>query len=275
MRSYFLYELRNRGGSIIGWGLGVSFFVVMYSLFYPSLPTEFTEADLTDNQMYQAFGNFEMGSYEAYFGSIILNFVALIPAIFAVANGTGALAGEEENGTLELMVTLPLHRWQIVVSKALAMAVSAFLILLMAAMGAVVAVIVVSGQTEVTAAPVDVILPVMSALPILLVIMMISLFFSAALPQRRYAAGAATLVVIGSFLGNNLLPQIEGTDAITALLPFHYYERSLAVITDGIRVGDGLILLAAALVFLLLAVWSFSQRNITTGMWLWQKGKPA
>jgi len=273
MLSYILYELRSRRSSILGWGAGVGFFVLMYSVFYPSLPAEMLELDFDEIQLYQALGQFEMRSFEGYFGSTILGFMALLVIMYAVTHGTGTLAGEEENGTLELMVTLPLHRWEIVLSKAIAMAISAFLILAIVAVAGMIAFVIISGQIEATLTAGDLILPIFSALPIVLLFMMLSLFLSAFMPQRRFAIGVAAVAVLGSYFGNNLLPMAEGTETITRLLPFHYYERSPDVFTDGIQAGDVLVLLAIAGIFLLLAIGSFSQRNITTGIWFWRRGR--
>lgn len=273
MLSYILYELSSRRSSILGWGVGVGFFVLVYSVFYPSLPSEMLEMNFDDIQLYQALGRFEMGSFEGYFGSTILGFMALLVIMYAVANGTGTLAGEEEGGTLELMVTLPLHRWEIVLGKAVAMVISAFLILAVVAVAGVIAFTVIATQIQTALTAVDLILPIFSALPIVVLFMMMSLFFSAFMPQRRFAVGAGAAVVLGSYFGNNLLPMVEGMETITRLMPFHYYERSPDVFVKGIQVGDALVLLVAAGVFLLLAIWSFSQRNITTGIWFWQRGR--
>jgi ABC-2 type transport system permease protein len=275
MLSYIRYELRSRRGSIIGWGSGAGLFVLLYSLMYPAMPAEMLETDWANIEAMQAFGQMEMGTFEAYFASVTLNFVPLIVAIFAVVNGTGTLAGEEENGTLELMVTLPLQRWEIVVSKALAMAASAFLILCIVSVGGVLAAIGVNSQMESHTPPLGMIVPILNVWPLTLALMMISLFLGALLPQRRFAAGAGALVVLVSFLGNNLLPMIESMDPVTALLPHRYYEHSPTTFAEGIHVGNALVLITAALVFVLLAVVSFSQRNLTTGLWLWQRGKIA
>ncbi len=272
MLSYIIYELRSRRGSIIGWGIGAGFFVLMYSLFYPSLPAEMVELDFDEIEIYQALGNFQMGSFEGYFGSTILSFMALLVIMYAVTNGTGTLAGEEEAGTLELLVTLPLHRWEVVIGKAIAMVISAFLILAIVAVMGIIAFVIIVEQIETTLTAGDLIIPIFNALPIVVLFMMISLFFSAFMPQRRYATGAAAGVVLVSYFGNNLLPMVEGMETITRLLPFHYYERSPDVFVNGVQVGDALVLLVAALVFLLLAVLSFSQRNITTGIWFWRRG---
>jgi hypothetical protein len=110
-------------GAIIGWGLGAQ-------RLRPDLRPLLSDLDAGDARSrlrepaLPGDGQFDMATFEGYFASTILGFMALLIAIYAVVNGTGTLAGEEESGVLELMVTLPLHRWQIVLSKAIAMAVA-------------------------------------------------------------------------------------------------------------------------------------------------------
>lgn len=270
MLSYLWYELQSRRSAIIGWGIGVSFFVVLYSIFYPALPEEMRSLDLMDIVVYQAFGQMDLRSFGAYFGSAVLNFMALLLIIFAVVNGTGTLVGEEERGTLELVVAFPLKRWQIVLAKALAMMLSVFFILLMVVVSAVLVFFVVDAQVETGISSVDLVLPILNAWPIVVVFMMISLFFSALMPQRRYASAAATVVVAASFLGNNFLPMVEGLGALAAIFPFHYYPVGPRLLIDGVPLSDALVLIAASAVFLLLAMVSFSARNVTTGRWAWQ-----
>jgi ABC-type transport system involved in multi-copper enzyme maturation permease subunit len=173
------------------------------------------------------------------------------------------------------MVTLPLYRWEVVLSKAIAMVLSAVLILMIVSMAGMIAVSYVSGQVETTLTPGDVILPVFNALPIILFFMMMGLFFSAFMPQRRFAVAATTGIVLASYFGNNLLPMIADMENMTRLLPFYYYQTGSEIFTNGVEISNALVLLTAAAVFLLLAIWSFSQRNITTGIWFWRRGHAA
>ena len=67
---------------------------------------------------------------------------------FVVINGTGTLAGEEEDGRLEMIVTLPLPRWQIVTSKALAFSFTAFLILVIVSLASGAVFLAIESQLE-------------------------------------------------------------------------------------------------------------------------------
>ena len=81
-----------------------------------------------DLAIYQAMG-MSFGTFEGCIASTVTNLVPLSCCIYAVINGTGTLAGEEDNGRLELIVALPIPRWQIVAVKALALGIALFVIL--------------------------------------------------------------------------------------------------------------------------------------------------
>ena len=109
-------EILFRRNAIIGWGLGLCFFPIVYIGIYPSVAEEMK--GLADLEIYQAMG-LSLGTFEDWVSSIILLFVPLLASIYALINGTGTLAGEEEDGRLEMIVTLPMPRWQIVTVKAI------------------------------------------------------------------------------------------------------------------------------------------------------------
>ena len=120
-------ELRFRRNAIIGWGIGLCFFPVVYVSLYPSVSEEMQA--FADLELYQAMG-ISLGTLEDWIASTVILFVPILASIYALINGTGTLAGEEEDGRLELIITLPLPRWQIVTVKAIALSVALFFILL-------------------------------------------------------------------------------------------------------------------------------------------------
>lgn len=102
-------------------GIALCFFPVVYVGLYPSFADQMASfQSILDLPIYQAMG-ISMNSFESYMASTVTNLVPVILCIYAVMNGTGTLAGEEDDGLLELIVTLPIHRWQIVAVKAVAL----------------------------------------------------------------------------------------------------------------------------------------------------------
>lgn len=273
MLNLLRFELRVRTGAIFGWGIGLVLFAAMYLMFFPSMEEQFSKIDISSIPIYQAFGEMDMASFEGYMAATVVNFLAVIFAIYAVVNGTGTLAGEEDAGTLEQLAALPLPRWQLVTAKAAAIILSGILILAVTTLGVMAAVVWIKGQVETDIMPVDSIPAVFGSLPIVVCFMMISLFLGAWLPNRRVASTAGTVIVIFSYLGSNLANMIEALEPVKPYLPFTYYDNTSRIFTEGIDAGDALTLLATAAVFLLLAILAFQRRNLTTGAWFWQRAR--
>jgi len=273
MRRLLLQELRSRRGAIIGWGLGLCFFPVVYVGLYPSFADQMENFyKILDLPIYQALG-ISMSSFEGYMASTVTNLIPVILAIFAVLNGTGTLAGEEDSGRLELIVALPIPRWQIVAVKAIALGVALVLIVAIAAAGAALTLLAILDQVETNVTVADVFLALLSAWPLVMAFGMISLFLGAFSPNRRVAGAIATVVVIASYLGSNLTGMITSLQSIEKLFLFHFYEATAGALENGQQWSNVLVLLGVALVAFGAAVYLFQRRNLTVGAWPWQRGK--
>ena len=272
MLRLLLQELRFRINGIIGWGIGLSLFPVIYIGMYPSFAEEMASfQDLMDLAIYQAMG-ITMGSFEGFIASTVTNLVPVILCIYAVINGTGTLAGEEDDGRLELIVSLPIPRWQIVAVKAVALGISLFSILLIVATGAALTMEAIALPIETNVTTMDVFGSVMAAWPLAMAVGMISFFLGAFSPNRRIASTIATVVVLASYLGSNLSGMVSSLEKIENIFLFHYYEATAEALEVGQQTGNLIALLVISLVAFGLAVAFFRSRNITVGAWPWQRG---
>ena len=273
MLKLFLQEMRFRRGAIIGWGLGLCFFPVVYVGLYPSFADQMASfQELLEMPIYQAMG-MSMATFEDYAASTVTNLVPLILAIYAVINGTGTLAGEEDDGRLETVVALPIPRWQIVTVKALALTLALLIILLIAAAGAALTLSVVIQQVAIEITPLRFFVELMSAAPLVIAFAMISLFLGAFCPSRRTALALATVVVLASYLGSNLAGMIDALEPVRGLFLFHYFEATGQALVQGQQPGNLAVLAVVALAAFGLAVFFFQRRDITVGAWPWQRGR--
>jgi ABC-2 type transport system permease protein len=269
--SLLLQELRMRRNAILGWGLSVCFFPLVYVTAYPSFADQMGAfQEILDLPIYQAMG-ISMGSFESYIASTVINMAPLILCIFAVMNGTGTLAGEEDDGRLELMVALPIPRWQIVTVKALAIGIALFLILVVVSTAAAVSLAVIASQVETAITPLDFFFGLLSAWPLLMAVAMISLFLGTVTPNRRTASLLATVIVVVSYFGSNLAGMIASLTDLQGIFLFYYFDASAAALIDGQQMGNVLIILAVVLAAFGLALFFFQQRDITVGVWPWQR----
>jgi ABC-2 type transport system permease protein len=273
MLRLLLQEFRFRRNGIIGWGIGLCLFPALYVGLYPSLADQMENFyKILDVPLYQALG-ISMSSFEGYLASTVTNIMPVILCIYAVLNGTGTLAGEEDSGRLELIVALPIPRWQIVAVKAVALGIALFTILAIAAAGAALTLVVIGRQVETAVTPVVLYFSLLAAWPLAMALGMISLFLGAFSPSRRTAAMLATVVVIASYLGSNLTGMISSLEPVRNLFLFHFYEATAEALEQGQQAGNLLVLLAVALVAFGAAFTFFQRRDLTVGAWPWQRGR--
>ena len=270
MLNLFRYELFSRRMAIIGWGLGLAGFAAMYVAVYPEVAAEMS--NLAGIAIYKAMG-LDLASFAGYIASVVVQIMPVVLGVYVIIAGTGTLAGEEEDGTLELMVATPMPRWQIVATKFAALAIVLALILFIIGLGAGLTLHYVSQTTEVDATPLQLIVALVGAWPLMLAYLSIALFLGTVTPSRRLASGIMALVYIGSYVINSVGNMVESLQGLKALSLFSYVNTTAAVFEEGARAGDVAVLLGVTVVFFGLALWFFQQRNITVGAWPWQRGR--
>lgn len=263
-----VHELKSRRNAIIGWGLGLCFFPIVYLGIYPQVEEEMR--GLADLEIYRAMG-VSLGTLEDWIGSILILFVPLLISVFALLNGTGTLAGEEEDGRLEMIVTLPLPRWQIVIAKALALSITTFVILLIVALVSVPVFLAIEGELDTDLMPVDLVRGLLGTWPLIFAVGMISLFLAAFTPRRRIAALIAAVVLIVSYFGSNLAGSTAALQPFEPFFLFTYLDSTGDSVVRGQQTGDMLVLMAIGVAALALALFFFERRKLTVGAWPWQR----
>ena len=121
-------SVRERSRSLLWWGLGIVGLVGVTVAFYPSIRDDaglssFGE-DLPESlRALFVGGELDLASPVGYLNSQI--YAALAPLlflVFSIGGGAGAVAGEEERGTLDLLLAQPVRRRDYVVQRFLALA---------------------------------------------------------------------------------------------------------------------------------------------------------
>jgi ABC-2 type transport system permease protein len=269
MLNLILYELRLRRRAILGWAVGITAFMSIYILVYPQMADQMDAFDLESIQLYQAIGMGDLSSFNSYFGSIILNLLApMLTSIFAVILSTQSLAGEEGDGTLELLAALPLKRWQILTSKAIAVVLATLLLFLVNAGLVTLMFTSIKDQIDGNIETWTVFLALFNIFPLALFFLAFGFLLSTLFPHRTAAVWTAAAVVLAGFFGNNLLPTIESLEFLNNLNPFHYYEI-MNLVDRTVEAGGTLVLLGAGLGVYLLAVLLFNRRKLLTGLPFW------
>jgi ABC-2 type transport system permease protein len=135
-----LEALRERRRSLLWWTLGLILLLAINVAFYPSVRDDEALSDYAKDlpesvRALFAGGELDLSSPVGYLNSQIYALMApLILLIFSIAAGAGAVAGEEERGTLELILTHPVRRRDYVLQRfvALTALVTALTVVLLA-----------------------------------------------------------------------------------------------------------------------------------------------
>lgn len=272
MFNLFVHEVQSRLAAVLGWGLGLTLFGTMYITVYPQMADQMVT--LADLELYRAMG-IDLTSFAGYIASAVLQFVSLLLGIYAILTSTDALAGEEDSGRLELVLAMPLKRSQIVATKALAMVLVAFFILVIVGLGCMLVLNAVKATTTVDVSPAQLFGAVLSGWPLTVAVMMLGLWLGAYLPNRRTASLTLTVLFVASYFGNSLGRMVDSLAALRRFTLFYYLDTSTTIFTEGVRAAHVAVLLGLAALFFALAVLSFQRRNVTVGAWPWQRAQMA
>ena len=224
MRTDVLREsLRERSRSIVWWTLGLVLLIGVNVAFYPSVRDDEALSDYAKDlpeslRALFAGGELDLASPVGYLNSQVFALTApLVLFIFAIGAGSGAVAGEEEKGTLDLLLAHPIRRRDYVVQRFLALAA------LVAVLGAVVLAAVALGSAAVgldigfgrlVAATVSVTL-------LALFVGSLALAIGAVVPGRARAIAIAAGVAVMAWLLDGLGQAVDVLEPWRPLSPYY------------------------------------------------------
>jgi ABC-2 type transport system permease protein len=267
----FRYALARFRGLIFGWGLALFLLSILSVARYDIL----RENQESIRQILQG----SVGQFVALFGDptrlmtpggflslAFFSYLPLILGVFAVLAGSGLLAADEENGTLDLVLAHPVSRTALFLGRLLALAVATVAILALSWLGFVVAM----NWSTLEVGWWAMARPFVSLLALLFFFGGLALLLSMMLPSRRLASMWAGMVLVGSFFLTTLARLDTSLEPVARVSPVSYYQSGEAV--EGLN-GSWLAgLLGTAGLFTALAWWRFERRDIRVvgeGVWRW------
>jgi len=275
MARFLLKELRSRIAMMLGWGVGLAVWGLLVLLIFPSMADQFAAMDLPE--FYEVFGvgeGAQLGTLEGFVTVEMTNFVGpIVLGIVAVVMGGATLAGEEDSGTLETLLALPLPRYRIVLAKGAALALAFLLILLIMFLGTWGGLLMIQDQVETDLTAVDLLTGALAPWPLLMFFLTLSMWLGAYLPTRGHATAIGTALLIASYMIEGLGAISEKIEPLRPYVPHHYFTEMNALVDgwDATCVG---VLFGGAVLFLILTLVSFGRRNVTVHAWPWQRPRP-
>ncbi len=215
--------IRDHRRALVGWSIGIAAYVGMIALVFTSVESSPQLNELLDSypDVLKAFfgisGSADITSGAGYLDLELFGFMLpLLVVVLALGSGARAIAGEEDAGRLEIVLSYPVRRRDALVAKGTAVAVE---------------VIVVSAMAVLTILIFDPIvgfdISVVRMLEAFVLLVALGLFFGwlalaagGAYPSRGLAIGVAAGVAAAGYLISGLHLVANWLDPLRFLSPF-------------------------------------------------------
>jgi ABC-2 type transport system permease protein len=264
MKTIFRYRLARLRGQILGWGVALALLGLFMAQFYGTIVDQAEQFEQLmesyPKELMAFFGDFsELTTPSGYLNLEYFVLMPLILGVFAVLMGSGLLVSDEESGRLDLIMAHPISRTALFWGRALAFGVATLVILALAWLG----IYLPTSWTPLHVSWSGLTAAFLSLLGVLALFGTLALLLSMLLPSRRMTAMVAGLALVGSYFITSLARINTDLETLANLSPLNYYQGGEAI--DGLNVTWVVGLLAAAILFAILAWWRFQRRDIRVG----------
>lgn len=263
MNAIFRWSLWQRRMSTLWWSIGVSAFTTLNMVFYPSFKDQAAELqksfdNLPDTAVQLFGGSTDFFSPVGFLNSqIFFIMLPLLLGILAINLGSGLLAREEQDHTIESLLARPIKRSQLLLGKALSGAVQ---IAAVAAVNLLVT-LIIAHLVELTVPTKNIV--VTSLVCYLLALSFGSIAFAiSAFGKARVASfGVAAAIAFGGYVVSSLAGTVDWLKAPSKIFSFHYY-KSEAMLQGQFYWSDVIFLAAVIIGGVVLAILAFRNRDL-------------
>jgi ABC-2 type transport system permease protein len=114
--SIFLKAMRDQRWMVLSFGVGSALMAVLLLSVYPSYRDALEDFELPP--AFQALiGDVDIASPEGFVSAEFFSWIPALLVVYAIIQGTGILAAEEGNGTMDLLLAQPVSRMRVFVEK--------------------------------------------------------------------------------------------------------------------------------------------------------------
>jgi ABC-2 type transport system permease protein len=263
LRTVFRKTVRDQRRALLWWSIGILGATSMYAAFWPSVRDNASQFNQYMTNLPEAIRNLLGSGYTTPSGYLQSElFSALGPIlllVYAIGAGARSVAGEEEAGRLDLLLSTPVPRRNVYLDTFRAMVAGTALL------GAVVWICV-----EFLGRPFGLAVPASNLTASVVNLVLLALAFGslaqaigAATGSKGLAIGGSSGVALATFLVNTLAVSVRALQPFSLLSPFRYYSGHRPI-TSGFHLFDMIVLAAIPTVFLLGGIFAFERRDLAS-----------
>lgn len=262
----FTETLRRGWRSMAIWGVSIGLMALLVVIIVPNVQALQQMAELMETLppfLTQALGGGDaafMATPEGYLALQYFGYMMLIFAVYAVVGGLNVTANDEDRGILDVFLSLPIPRWQLVLEKFLGFALLIIGVVVISFGGMWLGIILTPALSvdmgKIVAATINIV-------PGSLFMLAFTLFVAAVVRRRTHAMAIAAVLVVGSYFLDAIGRAAPGTvvDTLRFFSFYRYYDGS-TVLQYGLSFGNIALLLGATVILLLGGMWFFQRRDV-------------
>lgn len=261
MGALFRKTLRDQQRAFVAWAIGLAGVATMYAAFYPSIRKSASSLQRYLQSLPDAVKSLIGGDFTTPAGYLRSETFSVLGPIlflvFAIGAGARAIAGEEEGRTLDLLLSAPVRRRQVLFDKWISLVLTA--LGLAVVLGVTIA--VVGPPFELHIATVD----LASACSMLFLLAVtfgtIALAVGCITGRRGLAIGVTGGVATLTYILNALAPAVHGLSSVRPFSPFRWYLEPDPLL-HGVAVVNVGVLIAITAIAYAVAWYSFERRDL-------------
>lgn len=241
------------------WWFAISFLLILAIVaLFPLFKDSFGDLANVPDELKSLVGDaYAYSTIPGWLNFQVFDQMVFIGIILGIIIGGGILAGEENEGTLQSLMSLPIKRSTVYWQKFAAIASIVGAVTLCLLIGSWLGVALIGESVS-----------VWKLVLCTLMAFLISVFFTAltyalgAITGKRSLAGTVVgLFAFASFMISSLAPGIEALKYIDHFSPFHYYNEPSPLI-GSFQAVDALVVITATIALLVLGAKIFARRDI-------------
>jgi ABC-2 type transport system permease protein len=265
LNNVVLKTLRDKRRALLGWAIALTGFAFLFTLYWPyirDMPSIVQLLQAYPEALIKIFVGGDISKFnlvpESFLNAeLFFLWVPLVLMLFAVTFGSDAVAGEEERGTLDLLLANPVPRSGIVIEKFIALSISS------AILGVTLWFALMAGSmiSDMGISPVRLAEVIFSAVLLGLVFGSLSLALGCVGLKPGMSTGVGATLGVASYLVNALAPVFKEIQPYQKFSPFYYYIQADPLV-NGLNLGDVMVLVALIVVTFVIALAAFQHRDI-------------
>jgi ABC-2 type transport system permease protein len=259
-RNVLSKTLRDQRWQVVGYGLAMAAMAATAVWLWPSVRDTLQNFEIPPAIQALLGSNLDLSTAAGYLSGRYFSWTIILVLVYVIVAGTGAVAGEEGAGTMDLLLAQPISRTAVLLEKVTAIALGAAAIVALGFVGFLVSIPTV--DIEVTLG--DVAIASANMLPVAMLFLALSVWAGAALPSRGVASGLVIGIVTAAYFIYSLSNGVESLQWMRYASPFYYYGSGLPLVR-GIEWAHVALLSGLAILFVWLSVRMFEVRDIASG----------